>query len=225
MHFLLSALSIVFIDLLLAGDNALVIALAVRVLAPRERHLGILIGASAAVALRAGLTFVASRMLTLPYLQLAGGLLVLWIAVKVLTDACENQDAAPAPRRFWTAIQYIVFADITMSVDNILAIAGAAHGHFWLILFGLAVSIPFVVLSSNLLSRLMDRWPVLVLAGSGILGKVGAEMVLSDPVVTQWSNRVVELRWVVEAAVAGALIAFGWWRSRRARALMAPREC
>ncbi|HXA51654.1 MAG TPA: TerC family protein, partial [Candidatus Acidoferrum sp.] len=180
MHFLLSALSIVLIDLLLAGDNALVIALAVRSLAPRERRLGIIGGASGAVLLRVCLTFVASELLTIRYLQIAGGLFVLWIAVKVLIDASEPADSVAAPRRMWQAIWYIVVADITMSVDNILAIAGASHGNFWLIFFGLAVSIPFVVLSSNLLSRLMDRWPVLVLMGSGILGKVGGDMVLSD---------------------------------------------
>ncbi len=219
MHFLLSALSIVFIDLLLAGDNALVIAIAVRSLAPRERGIGIAGGAVAAVALRVGLTFVASQLLAVRYLQLAGGLFVLWIAVKVLIDASEPPDSAPAPKRFWQAIWYIVVADITMSVDNILAIAGASHGHFLLILFGLAVSIPFVVLSSNLLCRLMDRWPVLVLVGSAILGKVGGEMVLTDPFVAGvWRPAELEpVRWTVEAALAAALMAYGWWRSRRPR--------
>ena len=105
-----------------------------------------------------------------------------------------------------------MLADITMSVDNILAIAGASHGHFLLILFGLAVSIPFVVLSSNLLSNLMDRWPVLVLIGSGILGKVGGEMVLTDPwVIANW-NPAQALRWTVEGVLAAALIGYGWWR-------------
>lgn len=215
MHFLLSAISIVMIDLLLAGDNALVIALAVRSLPERERRWGILGGAAAAVVLRVGLTFVASQLLTIRYLQLAGGLFILWIAVKVLIDASQPPDAGIAPKRFWQAVWYIVVADITMSVDNILAIAGASHGNFWLILFGLAVSIPFVVLSSNLLSKLMDRWPVLVLVGSGILGKVGGEMILTDPLNTASWSPTDALRWSVEATLAASLIAYGWWRCRR----------
>jgi len=215
MHFLLSAVSIVLIDLLLAGDNALVIALAVRSLAPRERRFGIAGGAIAAVVLRVGLTFMAAQLLSVRYLQVAGGVFVLWIAVKVLIDACEPPESVPSPKRFWQAIWYIVVADITMSVDNILAIAGASHGHFWLILFGLTVSIPFVVLSSNLLSRLMDRWPVLVLLGSGILGKVGGEMIFTDPAVTGVWQIPETVRWCLEAALAAGLMAFGWWRSRR----------
>lgn len=215
MHFLLSAVSIILIDLLLAGDNALVIALAVRSLPPRERRLGIGGGAIAAVVLRVGLTFIAAQLLSVRYLQIAGGLFVLWIAVKVLIDACEPPESVASPKRFWQAIWYIVVADITMSVDNILAIAGASHGHFWLILFGLAVSIPFVVLSSNLLSRLMDRWPVLVLVGSGILGKVAGEMVLTDPAMLNFWRAPETLRWCLEAVLAAALMGFGWWRSRR----------
>src|SRR4051794_29099459 len=217
MHFLLTALSIVLIDLLLAGDNALVIALAVRSLPPRERRIGIVGGAAAAVVLRVGLTFVASRLLTVPYVQIAGGLFILWIAVRVLIDACEPAGETPAPKRFWQAIWYIVVADVTMSVDNILAIAGASHGNFWLILFGLAVSIPFIVLSSNLLSRLMDRWPALVYVGAGILGKVGGEMILTDPVMLRIWSPGEAARWGVEGALAAGLIVYGWWRTKRVR--------
>ena len=215
MHFLLSALSIVLIDLLLAGDNALVIALAVRSLAPRERRLGIAGGAFAAVALRVWLTFVASQLLTVRYLQIVGGIFVLWIAVRVLIEASEPPEATATPKRLWQAIWYIVVADITMSVDNVLAIAGASNGNFWLILFGLAVSIPFVVLSSSLLSRLMDRWPILILAGSAILGKVAAGMVLTDPAMVERYRAPDPVRWAVEAALAAGLIAFGWWWMRR----------
>jgi YjbE family integral membrane protein len=217
MHFLLSALSIVLIDLLLAGDNALVIALAVRSLAPAERKLGIIGGASAAVLLRVCLTFGASELLTIRYLQAAGGVFVLWIAVKVLIDASEPEECVPAKRRLSQAIWYIVVADITMSVDNILAIAGASHGNFWLILFGLAVSIPFIVLSSNLLSRLMDRWPVLVLAGSGILGKVAGDMVLTDRYVVERWHPSDAVRWSAGVALAIALMGYGWWRMGKAR--------
>lgn len=213
MHFVLSALSIVLIDLLLAGDNALVIALVVRSLGPRERRIGSAGGAAAAVVLRVGLTFVAAQLLEIPYLQIAGGVFILWIAVKVVDDASAPPDAAPSPKRFWPAIWYIMIADVTMSVDNILAIAGASHGDFWLILFGLAVSIPFIVLSSNLLSRLMDRWPVLVLAGAGILGKVGGEMIATDLVVRRTLAPDQTTRWLVEGGLAVAVMAFGWRRA------------
>jgi YjbE family integral membrane protein len=217
MHFLLNALAIVLIDLLLAGDNALVIALAVRALPKHERRVTILCGAAGAVALRVALTAVAARLLTVPYLQFAGGVLVLWIALKVLIDVSTPPDEAPAPRRFWEAIWYVVLADITMSTDNILAIAGASKGEFWLILFGLAVSIPFVVLASNLLANLMDRFPVLIYVGAGILGKVGGEMILTDPVVSHAWSPTGTVRYAIEAALALALVAYGATRRRFAR--------
>ena len=209
MHFLLSGLSIVLIDLLLAGDNALVIAMAVRSLPKRQRRIGIVGGAGAAVVLRVGLTVVAARLLTIPYLQIAGGLLVLWIALKVLIDASTPPDEALAPTRFWQAIWYIVVADITMSTDNVLAIAGASKGNFWLIVFGLAVSIPFVVLSSNLLSKLMDRFPALIYLGAGILGKVGGDMILTDPLVTHAWNPGDIVRYALDAVLVVAVIGIG----------------
>jgi YjbE family integral membrane protein len=209
MHFLLSGFSLVLIDLVLAGDNALVIALAVRSLPKRERRIGIAGGAAAAVALRVALTTVAARLLAVPYLQILGGLLILWIAVKVLIDASAPPDAAARPMRFWQAIWYIVVADITMSTDNVLAIAGASKGNFWLILFGLAVSIPFVVLSSNLLSKLMDRFPALIYLGAAVLGKVGGEMILTDALTLRFYHPGTALRYAVEGALAVAVVVIG----------------
>jgi YjbE family integral membrane protein len=209
MHFLLGGLSIVVIDLLLAGDNALVIALTVRALPKHERRIGIIGGASGAVVLRVALTTMAARLLTTPYLQIGGGLLILWIAVKVLIDASTPPDASPGPMRFWHAIWYIVVADITMSTDNVLAIAGASHGSFWLIAFGLALSIPFVVLSSNLLSKLMDRFPALIYLGAGILGQVAGEMILTDAFVVRTWHPGNVVRYAVEAALVVAVIAIG----------------
>jgi len=209
MHFLLSGLSIVLIDLLLAGDNALVIAMAVRSLPERERRIGIIGGAGAAVLLRVALTAVAARLLTVEYLQIAGGLLILWIALKVLIDASTPPDSAAAPKRFWQAIWYIVVADLTMSADNVLAIAGASKGNIWLILFGLALSIPFIVASSTLLSRLMDRYPWLMYLGSGILGKVGGEMILTDPLVVRLWHPSDLLRYSVEAVLVVSVIVIG----------------
>jgi YjbE family integral membrane protein len=210
MHFVLSVLSIVLIDLLLAGDNALVIAMAVRSLPKRERRIGTLCGAGAAVGLRVALTFLASKLLEVRYLQLAGGLLILWIAIKVMRDASDPPDAAPSPRRFVQAIWYIVAADLTMSTDNVLAIAGASKGNFGLILFGLAVSIPFVVLSSNLLADLMDRYPWSVYFGAAILGRVAGDMIVSDRFIAEAAHPGEMLRYGVEAGLALGLFVYGW---------------
>jgi len=214
-QFLLNGLRIVVIDLLLASDNALVIALAVRSLSRRERRVGTACGAALAVLLRIALTVVAARLLTIEYLKLAGGLFVLWIAWKVLGDVCEPPDAAPAPKRLLQAIWYVVFADLTMSTDNILAIAGASNGHFGLIVFGLALSIPFVVFSSNLLADLMNRFPVTIYLGVGILGQVGADMVLTDPSLVRALHPAAALRWGIEGAVVAALLVAGWAKSRK----------
>jgi YjbE family integral membrane protein len=210
MHFLLSVLSIVLIDLLLAGDNALVIAMAVRSLPKHERRIGTLCGAGAAVALRVALTFMASQLLSVEYLQLAGGLLILWIALKVLRDANDPPEASKSPRRFVEAIWYIVVADLTMSTDNVLAIAGASKGQFGLILFGLALSIPFVVLSSNLLADLIDKYPWTVYAGAAILGRVGGDMIMSDPFIARVAHPSELLRYGVEAGLALGLFVYGW---------------
>lgn len=210
MHFVLSILAIVLIDLSLAGDNALVIALAVRALPKRQRRIGSLLGASAAVALRVGLTFIAARLLDVEFVKLAGGVFVLWIAIKVLRDASDPPEAAPSPARLAQAIWYIVVADITMSTDNILAIAGASKGNPWLMFFGLALSIPFVVISSNLLVSLMERFRWLVYLGAAVLGQLSAEMIFTDPFVIRTLRPGPALVRAVEAALAVALFAAGW---------------
>jgi len=209
-HFVLSILAIVLIDLSLAGDNALVIALAVRALPKRQRRIGSLLGASAAVALRVGLTFIAARLLDVEFVKLAGGVFVLWIAIKVLRDASDPPEAAPSPARLAQAIWYIVVADITMSTDNILAIAGASKGNPWLMFFGLALSIPFVVISSNLLVSLMERFRWLVYLGAAVLGQLSAEMIFTDPFVIRTLRPGPALVRAVEAALAVALFAAGW---------------
>lgn len=205
---LIDYFSIILIDLLLAGDNALVIAMAVRVLPQRQRRIASTFGAAAAVVLRVGLTIAAARLLGIQFIKLLGGAFVIWIAVKVLSDASTPPAAAPAPRRFLQAIWFIVFADITMSIDNILAIAAAARGSVPLIIFGLCASIPFVVFSSNLIAVLMDRYPVILYLGAAILGKVGGEMVVTDPFVMQTLHPSVPLTYAIEGlAIAGILVA------------------
>jgi YjbE family integral membrane protein len=206
----LRVLAIVWIDLLLAGDNALVIALAVRSLPPRQRRIGTACGAGAAVALRAALTFVAVELLNIRFLKLAGGLFVLWIAIKVLLDTSEEQAGGPAPRRLLQAIWYIVFADITMSTDNVLAVAGASGGSFELIIFGLCVSIPFVVFSANLLADLMNRYPILIYLGAGILGHVAGDMILTDPAVAGWLHPSHTAIYITEAVLVISIVVTGW---------------
>jgi YjbE family integral membrane protein len=218
-HLLYGIFSIVFIDLLLAGDNALVIAMAVRSLAPRERRIGTICGAAVAVVLRVGLTFIAAKLLDIQFLKLAGGLFILWIAVKVLVDATDPPEAVPVPKKLIQAVWYIVFADLTMSTDNVIAIAAASNGDLKLIIFGLALSIPFVVLSANLLATLMDRYPFTIYLGSGILGRVGAEMIFSDPWVAARFHPSKVLEYATEAVLVVALIVGGkiWCDRRRCR--------
>jgi YjbE family integral membrane protein len=193
--------------------------MAVRRLPRRERRLASGLGAAGAVAMRVALTFVASRLLNVEFLKLAGGLFVLWIALKVLVDASEAPETAAASGRLLKAVWYVMFADLTMSVDNILAIAGASKGELGLIVFGLAVSIPFVVFSSNLLADLMNRYPVLIYLGAGILGKVGGDMILTDRFVARTLAPSATVQIVVDAALAVGLVTGGflWCRKRKCR--------
>jgi YjbE family integral membrane protein len=206
---LFSVFSIVLIDLLLAGDNALVIAMAVRSLPQRQRRAALVFGAAGAVALRVALTALAARLLHIRYVQIAGGLLILWIALKVLVDASDPPDAAPAPRRMVQAIWYIVVADLTMSLDNILAIAGASGGHIGLIVFGLCLSIPFVIFAANLLASLMDRYPFLIYVGAAILGEVGGKMIMTDPFTVAWLHPSPWAQYGVEGGLAIAVVVAG----------------
>ncbi len=218
---LLSVLSIVLIDLLLAGDNALVIAMAVRSLPQQQRRLGTLCGAAIAIVLRIALTVFAARLLRLEYLELAGGILVLWIALKVLVDASDPPEAAPAAHHLLRAIWVIVLADLTMSTDNILAIAGASNGHFGLIVFGLCLSIPFVVFSSNLLADLMDRYPAVIYVGAAILGKVGGDMVLEDPFVLRTMHPSNVVRYLADIVLVFLVLAGGRYLSNGRRRVVA----
>jgi len=174
-HYLIDCLSIIVIDLLLAGDNALVIALAVRALPPRQRRVAMLAGAWLAVLIRVAITFLAAKLLAVQYVQFAGGLFVVWIAVKVLRDARAPLPDTLSPGDLWRAIGSIMLADLTMSTDNILAVAGASKGNIWLIVFGLALSIPLVVSSSTFLAFVMDKYPVTMYIGVAILGRVAGD--------------------------------------------------
>jgi YjbE family integral membrane protein len=174
-------ISIVIIDLILAGDNAVVIAMAVRTLPHDQRKRGTIYGAGAAVLLRVTITFFVAQLLNISYVKLVGGLLILWIAVKLFIEGAPEDERERRATTIWQAIKIIVIADITMSLDNMLAVGGASHGNMFLLIFGLGLSIPFIVFTSNLLSMLMDKYPVIIYVGAAILGKVGGEMIITDP--------------------------------------------
>jgi YjbE family integral membrane protein len=208
MGFLSSLFSIVIIDLLLAGDNAVVIAMAVRSLPKEQRRKGILLGAGAAVLLRVLFTFFVAHLLAMSYVKLTGGALILWIAIKLFAEDEEAEETNHEAATLWHAVRLVVIADITMSLDNMLAVGAASNGNLVLLLFGLGLSIPFIVLTSSLLSTLMDRFPVIIYAGAALLGKIGGEMIITDPVVTGLLRPARPVVYLVEAACAvGVLVA------------------
>lgn len=184
-EFVASLLSIVLIDLILAGDNAVVIAMAVRSLPRKQRTQGIAIGAGAAVVLRVTLTFFAAQLLQINFIKFFGGALILWIAVKLFVEGVPQEEVKKGAKTLAQTVWIIIIADLTMSTDNVLAVAGASKGNLLLLIFGLALSIPFVVFTSNLLSFLMDKFPLIIYIGSAVLGRVGGEMMITDPFVVK----------------------------------------
>jgi YjbE family integral membrane protein len=182
-EFVTGLLSIVLIDLILAGDNAVVIAMAVRSLPRKQRMQGIAWGAGAAVILRVTLTFFAAQLLQINFIKFVGGAVILWIAVKLFVEGAPAEEITKDVKTLTKAIWIIIIADLTMSTDNVLAVAGASKGNLFLLIFGLALSIPFVVFTSNLLSMLMDKYPLIIYIGSAVLGRVGGEMMITDPFV------------------------------------------
>jgi len=218
--FLSALASIVFIDLILAGDNAVVIAMAVRSLPREQRRRGILLGSAAAVLLRIAATFFVAQLLRAPYVKLIGGALIGWIAVKLFVEGAPEEAGERTATTVWQAVRVIVVADITMALDNMLAVGGASGGNLFLLLFGLTLSIPFVVFTSGLLSLLMDRYPAIVYVGAAVLGKVSAEMVLTDPVVMTVVELPQRALWAAEALAAVGVVLAGklWLRLLAVRA-------
>ena len=208
-EFFAALLSIVLIDLILAGDNAVVIAMAVRSLPRKQRQKGILYGSAAAVVLRVILTFFAAQLLQMSYVKFFGGLFILWIAVKLFVEGAPGEEVRREANTIWQALWVIVVADITMSVDNVLAVAGASKGNLFLLIFGLGLSIPFVVFTGSLLSMLMDKYPIIIYIGAAILGKVGAEMIFTDPVITTAFEPSALFQYAMEALFAVGVIAVG----------------
>lgn len=217
-EFWLRLLEISVLNLFLSGDNAVVIALAVRVLPKRQRLQGQIWGTVGAVGLRMAFVGLVSAMLRVPFLRLGGGVALLWIAYRLVRPALEIEETAGRHgASFWEAIWIIVAADVTMSLDNVLAIAAAAHDDYFLIVVGIAMSIPIVVWGSGHLARLMNRFPWIIWAGGALLGWVAGEMLLEDPAVVGWlghARRV--LRYAVPVVFTAVLFVLGWWLARRA---------
>jgi YjbE family integral membrane protein len=208
--FFFDILSIVLIDVLLAGDNAVLIALAVKSLPPAQRKIGIAVGAGGAVVLRVILTFFAAQMLQWSFLKLIGGILILWIAVKLLTENSSQEHDADPVSSLRHAIWLILVADITMSIDNILAVAAASKGNPVLLILGLGLSITFVVFASSLLANIMDRYPIVIWIGSAILGRVGAEMIIGDPWFERQIHLAEPLKIAAQVVCATGVLAAGW---------------
>jgi YjbE family integral membrane protein len=183
--FLLSLLQIVWIDIILSGDNAVVIALACRGLPERQRRIGVFVGALAAALLRIVFALIISHLLAVPLLKVVGGLILLHIAVKLVRGEDEDDGEIRQHTSLWRAVWTIVVADAVMSFDNVVAVAGAAKGHDELFIIGLALSVPLLVVGASLITRLIDRFPILIWFGGGLLGWVAGEMIASDRLVQQ----------------------------------------
>lgn len=210
-----TVIEIIIINVLLSGDNAVVIALACRSLPPEQRKWGIMLGSGAAVLLRILFTLVVVQLLALPYLKLAGGLLLLWIAVKLVIDETDHADVK-AHGSVWNAVQTIAIADAVMSLDNVVAIAAVAKGSMPLIVFGLIIAIPLVVFGSSMLLKLIERFPALVWAGAALLGWVAGDILSDDPAMSAWFGALVTpIQRYAPAACAALVLALAWYLSRR----------
>jgi YjbE family integral membrane protein len=223
MEFLSSAwwsalMAIILIDLVLAGDNAIVIALAARNLPSHLKHKAIIWGTVGAVAVRTVMTLVVVWLLKVPGLMLVGGLGLIWIAYKLLADQGDGEHDGPVASSFWGAMKTIIVADALMGVDNVLGVAGAAHGSFDLVVIGLLVSVPIMVFGSSLVLKLVDRFPVIIQLGSAVLAFTAAKMIISEPLLESVFGSVTTpqtaLRWALYVLVVTGVLLAGWYAAR-----------
>lgn len=210
--------SIILANILLSGDNAVVIALAARSLPPHQQKQAILFGSGAAILMRIGLTILAAEMLRWPYLKIVGGLLLVYIGVTLMLEDDEGEGGSEdgANSSMVAAIRTILIADLVMSLDNVLAVAAAAKGNTTLLVIGLAISIPLIIFGSTLLLKIMERFPIIITIGAALLGFLAGEMLLTDPAVTarfgELSHTIVNL---AGALGAGLVVAIGTYLQRR----------
>jgi YjbE family integral membrane protein len=219
-QFWVAAMEIIVINILLSGDNAVVIALACRNLPAQQRNVGIFWGVIGAVGLRIVLTFFAVTLLKLPYVQLVGAALLLWVGIKLIAeDEGGGEHEIQAHDRLFAAVKTIIIADLVMSLDNVIGVAGAAKGSIILLVFGLVVSIPLVVLGSQLIMKIIERYPMLVIAGGGLLGYISGEIAISDTAVKPWIDaNAAYLHYVAPIAGVILVVAVGWGMTKRAAA-------
>ena len=204
-QFWIAVLQIIAIDIVLGGDNAVVIALACRRLPEDQRKLGIFWGVFGAIALRVVLIFFALSLLAIPYLKIVGGVLLLWIGVKLLQPESDGEHEVDASTTLMGAIKTIIVADAVMSLDNVIAIAGAAKDEMGLVVFGLIISVPIIVWGSQLVMKLMESFPVTIAIGAGLLGWIAGEMFVTDVATKQWVEAQANyLHWI--APMAGAIL-------------------
>ena len=215
-QFWVDVFKIIMIDLLLSGDNAVVIALACRNLPVEQRKKGILFGVGGAIGLRIVLTFFAVSLLALPYLKLVGALLLLWIGVKlILPEEEHSADNIKADTRLLGAIKTIIIADFVMSLDNVLGVAAAAKGNVSLLVFGLLISIPMIAWSSQLVLKLIDRFPFIIYAGGALLGYVAGEMLVSEALFKPLVEAQHYLHWLIPVLCALLVLVVGRWLAMR----------
>lgn len=196
---------IIGINIILSGDNAVVIALASRGLPPLQRKRAIIFGSLAAILMRIVLTVVAVEMLALPYLKLVGSVLLVWIGIQLLLPEKEEEDAGHGASNLAGAIRTILIADLVMSLDNVLGVAAAAKGNLLLLVVGLGISIPLIIFGSSVILKLMDRFPFIVTLGAALLGYVAGEMLVTDPAIAQWVNTQAHYLHYV-APIGGAIL-------------------
>jgi YjbE family integral membrane protein len=199
--------SIIVVNLLLSGDNALVIALASRRLPKRQQKAAILWGGAGAIGLRIFLTLAAVSLLTVPYLLLVGGLLLFWVAVKLAVSDHYAAEEVRAAGNLWEAIKTILLADLVMSVDNVVAIAGVSKGNIVMLVLGLLLSIPIIVWGSKLITVLMQRWPLVISAGAAFLGWTAGDMVAAESKLAPYIGQYPLAQWIIPGVFAGAVIA------------------
>jgi YjbE family integral membrane protein len=218
--FWIAVLQIITIDILLGGDNAVVIALACRKLPDAQRNKGIFWGVFGAIGLRVILIYFALQLLAVPYLKIVGGLLLFWIGIKLVLPEDENEHGnVQGSSTLAGAIKTIIVADAVMSVDNVIAVAGAAHGSIILVAFGIAVSIPIVVWGSKLVLALMDRFPIVITAGGALLGWIGGGMLVTDPAFPSvWREIVPHTAYLASGLGALLVVVAGKWLASRQRA-------
>ena len=216
--FWIGLIKIVWINIILSGDNAVVIALAARSLPPAQQQKAVLFGSGAAVVLRIVLTVVAAKLLGLPFLQIVGGLLLLWIGLQLLGEEEEGEGESKEYGSLFAAVRTILIADLVMSLDNVIAVAAAAQGNTTLLILGLAISIPLVIFGSTLMIKLMERFPIIVMLGAALIGWVGGETIVNDVFLRDVLVANPWLHYAAAAAGAAFVVFGGRWLQRRGRA-------